>query len=68
MKSNDVEEDETFTRSHSIELSSDFSVVKISVIDWNVLSDEEVDEVDGEIDHNKWTWMENEKQRKTNKL
>ena len=61
MKSNDVEEDETFTRSHSIELSSDFSVVKISVNDWNVLSDEEAEKQFGKYGHNKWTWMSNKK-------
>lgn len=54
-------DDETFHRTCTIELSSDFSVIKIYIIDWNVLSDEEAEEIDGEMDHNKWTWMSNEK-------
>ena len=54
-------DDETFQRTCTIKLSSDFSVIKIYIIDWNVLSDEEATEVDGEMDHHKWTCMGNEK-------
>ena len=53
-------DDETFHRTCTVKFSSDFSVIKIYIIDWNVLSDEEATEVNGEMDHHKWTWMGNE--------
>ena len=61
-------DDETFHRTCTIELSSDFSVIKIYIIDWNVLSDEEAEKItiedeyliENEKIYDKWTWMGNE--------
>lgn len=61
-------DDETFHRTCTVKLSSDFSVIKIYIIDWNVLSDEEAEKItiedeyliENEKIYDKWTWMGNE--------